>query len=1070
MSTSPSSAPGAREPEADAGNGEAWAAQWIEDARASLPEAPPHERPACAARLAAMLFACGKDDEAEAVLSAARREAGKIGDRAGMARIEVALSDGAVARDNDARAHGHLATARKQLTPVPASIAARTWIAEARLARVEGRPAPPWAGDDPDATQQDLYDPNERMDLGVELALERAITARLGGDWPTARVQLERAREMASLSASPRWVALVEVEIGLYAAEVDEPAPAYARIRHAIEVLGATGTKRDAGRAMIRLAEMMSNKHVESEHDSAALWLGRALSTLGTAATWRDRSAIRTGFRAHGRRIIDRVMTEGTASRIEAFERARGALLSAISISVEAAECSLNELEAKVARDGVGGELDSLVERVRAASLSMSASTAPAMGELDRVVHDLIDFIGAALVERDRMRGLLVALSDIDAATERDALPPLIARLAARILEADRIVVALVKDGRLELAGQWGEARVGSESEWQAAASDAMRRERPRTPSEIQVLRRSDEQPAGPVLVAPINVGGVEGAIYADKLVRSGHFREQDQAMAFLLAEYSGIALGRLRALEQERAALGRLAVTLDAIRDGVVSWDGQGVVLSANVALERMLQVRHGELIGARVDDLPALAPLVALLANGARVDGSVVRMSVGSFVVSARPLVGGDSANGMVATLVELDRAQKLAQRIGAARPRYSFNDVVGTSPPILAAVAVAKQAAAIDSTVLITGESGTGKEIMAQAIHTGGARTGEPFVGVNVAAIPRELLEAELFGYDRGAFTGARAEGNAGKFEQAGQGTILLDEIGEMPMDMQAKLLRVLQERVIVRLGGSVERAVHARVIATTHRDLSQLVDEGKFRMDLLYRLRVLSIELPPLRDRPDDIHVLAQHYMAKFAEQQRKRVRELGPRVYDELETYDWPGNIRELANVLESEVSLLPADTVRRAPGDAPRGALPRLDDPDDGAVPRRRDSAPVAAVADLAARGAREEGVPSRARSVQSERGARGRSARGLEGHVLREAPRVWDAPQRPLRRRGPDERAAPAQHRPGGARRPVRAPHANVDSEDAHGEVTRGAVLGVLVLRAGSRSREHEPGCVTRT
>jgi transcriptional regulator with PAS, ATPase and Fis domain len=890
----------------------------VDDARATLPEAPPHERPACAARLAAVLFACGRDDEGEAALSVARREAAKTGDRAALARIEVALGDGAITRDNDARAHGHLATARKQLSPIPTPIAARAWIVEARLARAEGRPAPPWAGDeDPEATHEELFDPNERMDLGVELALERAITARLASDWPAARAHLERARELASLTASPRWVALVEVEIGLYAAEVDDAAAAYARIRHAIEVLGATGTKRDAGRAMIRLAEMMSNKHVESEHDSAALWLGRAQTALGAAATWRDRSAIRTGFRAHGRRIIDRVMTEGTASRIEAFERARGALLSAISLSVEAAETTLNDLEAKVAREGGSDELQSLVEHVRVAALSMSATTAPAMGDLDRVVHDLIDFIGAALVERDRMRGLLVALSDIDAATERDALPPLIARLAARILEADRLIVAIVKDGKLELAGQWGEPRAGSENLWQTAVAEAMSRERPRTPSEIPVIRRSEEQPAGPVLVAPINVGGVEGAIYADKLGRNGHFREQDQAMAFLLAEYSGIALGRLRALEQERAALRRLGITLDAIRDGVVSWDGQGVILSANSALERMLRVQHEELIGVRVDDVPALAPLVTLLGSNSRVDGSVVRMPTGSFVVSARPLVGGDdSANGMVATIVELDRAQKLAQRIGAARPRYSFNDVVGTSPPILAAVAIAKQAAAIDSTVLITGESGTGKEIMAQAIHTGGSRTGEPFVGVNVAAIPRELLEAELFGYDRGAFTGARAEGNAGKFEQAGSGTILLDEIGEMPMDMQAKLLRVLQERVITRLGGSTERAVHARVIATTHRDLSQLVDEGKFRMDLLYRLRVLSIELPPLRDRPDDIHVLAQHYLSKFAEQQRKRVRELGPRVYDELETYEWPGNIRELANVIESEVSLLSADVVR----------------------------------------------------------------------------------------------------------------------------------------------------------
>ena len=894
--------------------GTPWATQWIEDARASLPAAPPQERPACAARLSAMLFACGQDEEAEAVLSAARREAARTDDRSGTARIEIALADGSVARDNDARAHGHLAAARHQLQPIPPSIAARAWIVEARLARVEGRPPPKWAGDDPDATQEGLLDPSERMDLGAELALERAVAARLSQDWVGTRIHLERARELASSTSSPRLIALVEVEIGLYTAEVDDPAAAYARIRHAIDVLGAEALKRDEGRAMIRLAEMMSAKHVESEHDSAALWLGRAKTALGAAATWRDRSAIRTGFRAHGRRLFDRVMTEETASRIEGFERARGALLSAISVSVEAAECALNDLEASVARAPSPDTLQTLIDRVRDATLSMSSNVAPAIGELDRVVHDLIDLIGAALVERDRLRNLLNALSDVDAATDRDALPPLVARVAARILEADHVVVALAKDGQLEPVGRWGEAPSGSAELWRTAASAAISERAGSQPSS-PMSRRADAQPAGPVLVVPLRGSDVEGVIYADKLARNGQFREQDHALAFLLAEYSAIALGRLRAREQEHNALSRLAVTLDAIRDGVLSWDPQGIIFSTNAALDRMLRVARDELVGARVSQVPALAPLRTAVSATPRLEGAVLRMPSGNFVVSTRPLGAGDEASGgMVATLVELDRAQKIAQRIGAARPRYGFHDVVGTSPALLRAVGIARQAANIESTVLITGESGTGKEIIAQAIHTSGARAAEPFIGLNVAALPRELLEAELFGYERGAFTGARSEGNLGKFELAGAGTILLDEIGEMPLDMQAKLLRVLQERVVVRLGGSVERAVHARVMATTHRDLTQLVDEGKFRMDLLYRLRVLSIELPPLRERPEDIATLAQHYLLRFAEQQRKRVVELGPRVHDELARYDWPGNIRELANVMESEVSLLPPDT------------------------------------------------------------------------------------------------------------------------------------------------------------
>src|ERR1700722_5002358 len=212
-----------------------------------------------------MMVARARDPRAKAVLSAARREAARTGDQAGMARIEIALADGAVARDNDDRAHGHLATARRQLHPVPPSIAARAWIVEARLARAEGRPAPPWTGDDPEATQEEPLDPSERMDLGAELSLERAVAARYAHDWAGARGHLERARELANVTSSPRLIALAEVEIGLYAAEVDEPTAAYTRIRHAIDVLATEGLKRDEGRAMIRLAEMMSAKRFESE-------------------------------------------------------------------------------------------------------------------------------------------------------------------------------------------------------------------------------------------------------------------------------------------------------------------------------------------------------------------------------------------------------------------------------------------------------------------------------------------------------------------------------------------------------------------------------------------------------------------------------------------------------------------------------------------------------------------------------------------------------------------------------------------------------------------------------------
>jgi DNA-binding NtrC family response regulator len=250
------------------------------------------------------------------------------------------------------------------------------------------------------------------------------------------------------------------------------------------------------------------------------------------------------------------------------------------------------------------------------------------------------------------------------------------------------------------------------------------------------------------------------------------------------------------------------------------------------------------------------------------------------------------------------------------GATSPnpaRYRFEDIVAVSPSMCELVSLARQAAAVDANVLLVGESGTGKEVLAQAIHSASGRAGEPFVGVNCAALPAELLEAELFGYERGAFTGARREGSVGKFEQAGRGTLLLDEIGDMPSPMQPKLLRVLQERLVTRLGGGRERSVPARIIATTHRDLREAVQSGQFRLDLFYRLGVLALQVPALRERPEDVMPLAERFLSRFATAQGKAVRAIGEGVAKALLAHAWPGNVRELANVIEREVTLLPPE-------------------------------------------------------------------------------------------------------------------------------------------------------------
>jgi transcriptional regulator with PAS, ATPase and Fis domain len=787
------------------------------------------------------------------------------------------------------------------------------WLIAVRLARAQGKSAPALPAD-PEATMEVDVGTDERREIDAECSLERAAIAREEGDLSRARDLLDHAREAIEVTGSPRLAACFELEVGLFAGAAADLEQARKRIRNAIEMFASNGLRRDEGRATIRYAELLATYADQVLDESAAAALGRAQAVLGAAATWRDRLAIRTGFHSFGRRVFDRVMTEGTVSRIEAFERARGTLLSALAVVSDSGDRALTELESRLDHDATRTELHAHVGRARLVTHEALAATNDAVSNLDRSVRDLIDLIGAALVERDRLRVLLVVFSELDQVTDFASLPPLVAKLAARVLDADQIVVALERGGELLPLGRIGEPMPGDEEGWKkaaVAATELTTNVRVRSdPSQLSA--RGHDTLCGPVIAVPLRRSGIAGALYADKLRRNGQFRDQDLAIAHLLADYVALAFGKLRAREDERFALHQLAVTLDAIRDGVLACDENGVVTSVNAAALRMLRLSSEHLLGKHVEHIADLAPLWPLLTAPARVDGSVVRLPHGSFVVSARD-IGEEEGRGFVATLVELDRAQKMAQRLSATRARYGFHDIVGTSPALQAAIAMAKRASSIDATVLITGESGTGKEVIAQAIHSSGPRGGSPFVGVNVAAVPRDLLEAELFGYEKGAFTGARAEGNPGKFELAEDGTILLDEIGDMPLDMQAKLLRVLQERVITRLGGRKEIPVPARVIATTHRDLEQLVDEGTFRMDLLFRLRVLAIELPPLRERPEDIAQLAKQYLVRFAEQQRKRLRDFGPRVLDELERYDWPGNVRELANVMEAEVSLAAPD-------------------------------------------------------------------------------------------------------------------------------------------------------------
>jgi two-component system response regulator PilR (NtrC family) len=250
---------------------------------------------------------------------------------------------------------------------------------------------------------------------------------------------------------------------------------------------------------------------------------------------------------------------------------------------------------------------------------------------------------------------------------------------------------------------------------------------------------------------------------------------------------------------------------------------------------------------------------------------------------------------------------RRQNFALKRDAAS-RNSLDNMVGNSPPIEKLKQTIRTIATTNSTVLIYGESGTGKELVARAVHACSARAGEPFVSINCGAFPETLLESELFGYVKGAFTGA-GQNKRGLFEVAGGGTIFLDEIGEMSVSMQVKLLRVLQERCVRPVGSSQETTIDVRVIAATNRNLEEMVAAGTFREDLYYRVSVIPISVPPLRDRRDDIELLASHFLKKYAAAAQKSIVRIAPESVAALRSFDWPGNVRQLENTIERAVAL-----------------------------------------------------------------------------------------------------------------------------------------------------------------
>lgn len=292
---------------------------------------------------------------------------------------------------------------------------------------------------------------------------------------------------------------------------------------------------------------------------------------------------------------------------------------------------------------------------------------------------------------------------------------------------------------------------------------------------------------------------------------------------------------------------------------------------------------------------------PVIVLTAHGS-IDRAVEAIKNGAYDFLTKPFEKEEVLQTIKNALRMQDLVEENRRLSQAVRKRFEFEGIVGSSKAFRDVLEMAEQLSEVDTTVLIQGESGTGKELLARAIHFNSDRRNRPFVVVNCGAIPRDLMESELFGYRKGAFTGATAD-KKGKFEIADTGSLLLDEVGELPMEMQVKLLRFLQQREIDVLGRPTSKPVDVRILAATNRDLQELTREGQFREDLYYRLSVAPLSIPPLRERREDIPLLTHHLLSHLQERLSKRVQ-ITERAVNALQEYDWPGNVRELENIIE----------------------------------------------------------------------------------------------------------------------------------------------------------------------
>jgi PAS domain S-box-containing protein len=558
---------------------------------------------------------------------------------------------------------------------------------------------------------------------------------------------------------------------------------------------------------------------------------------------------------------------------------------------------------------------------------------------------------GIATASAEQLAALLAIVEGTAHSTGEEFFQKLVRHLA-RAVDAHYAFVAEFTSPEITTRARtiafWARDRIGENFEWTLAG----------TPCEEVVHGNLCHHPSrvrqsfpGDRLLGELGIESYLGVPLCDadgKVL--GHFAVFDERpmpeeprtlLTFrIFAARAAAELVHLRLERQLRESEERLRDLYEEAPLAYVKEDLESRFISANRAAQRILGLKPEEVVGTvglslvpdRPDALRRAHEQFAIQVRGAETRGVVVelqRKEDGKPVwieVWAKPEPGGKYTRTMFLdvtdrVLMEQEKARLAAENIylqEEIKSVHNFEEIVGQSPALMDALEKVNRVARTDATVLITGETGTGKELIARAIHSASQRRDKPLIKVNCAALPAGLVESELFGHEKGAFSGAISR-RVGRFELAHGGTIFLDEVGEVPLDVQVKLLRVLQEREFERVGGTNPIKVDVRVIAATNRDLAKSIREGKVREDLYYRLNVFPIALPPLRDRAGDVPLLVHFLVARFAARVGVRIESVGKATMERMSRYSWPGNIRELENILERAVILSNGSTLEIDP-------------------------------------------------------------------------------------------------------------------------------------------------------